>query len=64
VTSPYGFSVYPRWYRLINDEYIGARGLTTVEQVIPIYAPSDDNNDVPGYISAISVLVGQWRKGE
>lgn len=51
------------WYRLINEEYIGGRGFTTVEQVIPVYAPSDDNNDVPGYTSAISVLVAQWRAG-
>jgi hypothetical protein len=48
------------WYRLINDEYIGGRGFSTVDQVIPVYAPSIEN-DVDGYTNAVSALVGQWR---
>jgi hypothetical protein len=49
------------WYRLISVEYIGGRGFSTVDQVIPVYAPSFEN-DVGGYTNAVSALVGQWRE--
>ena len=51
------------WYKLISDEYIGGRGAASVEQIIPIYAPSSDNNDVPGYISVVVSMVEGWRQG-
>lgn len=49
------------WYRLIRDEYIGGRGFTTVDQVIPVYAPAIEN-DVAGYQNAVSATVAQWRQ--
>jgi len=52
------------WYKLIKNLYIGQWGLTTVEQIVPVYAPSSDNNDVPAYISAVENAVDQWRGGE
>ncbi|HWQ13479.1 MAG TPA: hypothetical protein VNL77_11800 [Roseiflexaceae bacterium] len=48
------------WYKLIAVEYIGGRGTHTVEQIIPIYAPSVENN-VPAYIDAVNRLVQSWR---
>jgi hypothetical protein len=48
------------WYRLISVEYIGGRGVTTIEQIIPIYAPAFEN-DVPRYIEAVLQLVYTWR---
>jgi hypothetical protein len=40
---------------------VGGRGpLTTIEQIIPIYAPSSENN-VPGYISAVDALVTKFK---
>jgi len=48
------------WYRLISVEYIQGRGTVTVEQIIPIYAPSFENN-VDGYIGAVTRLVDTWR---
>lgn len=48
------------WYRLISDEYINGRGFSTVDQVIPVYAPSFEN-DVGGYTNTVSALVAQWR---
>lgn len=48
------------WYRLLSDEYINGRGASTVEQIIPIYAPSFENN-VPAYIDAVTSLVNEWR---
>src|SRR5690242_3083368 len=51
------------WYKLIKNLYIGQWGLTTVEQIVPVYAPSSDNNDVPAYISTVESAVDQWRSG-
>jgi len=49
------------WYRLIRVEYI-ARGLTTLEQIVPVYAPSSEN-DVSAYIRAVSRAAAAWRSG-
>jgi len=51
------------WYKLISDEYVGGRGAQTVEQIIPVYAPASDNNDVPNYIQTVVSLVDSWRQG-
>jgi len=51
------------WYQLIKNLYVGQWGLTTVEQIVPVYAPSSDNNDVSAYISAVENAVDQWRSG-
>jgi hypothetical protein len=48
------------WYRLIKEEYIIGRGHRTVADVIPVYAPSFEN-DVEGYVSAVHALVDGWR---
>lgn len=51
------------WYRLIDVEYLQGRGHQTVADVIPVYAPSFEN-DVQGYVNAVHRLVDQWRAGE
>ena len=48
------------WYHLIAVEYIAGRGHRTVADVVPVYAPSVEN-DVSGYIGAVRALVQQWR---
>jgi hypothetical protein len=48
------------WYRLIKDVYI-SQGHTTVESIIPIYAPPSDNNDCSAYISAVETDVQNWK---
>lgn len=50
------------WYRLIDVEYIQGRGTKTVAEIIPIYAPSFEN-DVNGYINVVQRLVDEWRSG-
>lgn len=50
------------WYRLIRDLYIGEWNLTTVEQIVPVYAPSSDGNDVDGYVATVKQLVSGWRR--
>ena len=50
------------WYQLIRDLYIGGWGLVTVEQIVPVYAPAGDDNDVDAYISTVKKLVSGWRQ--
>jgi len=51
------------WDRLIANQYVGQWRLTTLDQIIPIYAPSSDNNDVAVYIRAVEKAVDTWRSG-
>ncbi len=55
---------YLDWYRLIRNLYITQWHLTTVQAIIPVYAPSSDHNDVASYIAAIERAVRTWRAGE
>ena len=55
---------YADWYQLIFNLYIKQWHLTTVEQIVPVYAPTSDSNDVPGYIAAVEQAVAAWRQGE
>jgi Mannosyl-glycoprotein endo-beta-N-acetylglucosaminidase len=50
------------WFRLIKNEY-AAKGLTTIDDIIPVYAPSSDGNDEAAYIAAIKQSVSAWRSG-
>lgn len=49
------------WYRLIRDLYIADWGLTTVDQIIPVYAPTSDGNSPNHYIATVKKLVTSWR---
>ncbi len=63
-----GYRSYPTWqqgmedwYKLITDLYINGWGLQTVDQIIPVYAPTGDGNSPPDYIASIKFLVDSWR---
>jgi hypothetical protein len=51
------------WYQLIRTMYVDQLGLTSVEQVIPVYAPAADHNDEAAYINAVESAVATWRAG-
>jgi len=51
------------WYRLIAEKYVAKWGLTTIDQIIPVYAPNADHNNEAGYIRAIKLAVDHWREG-
>ncbi len=51
------------WCDLIMSRYV-ARGLVTIEQAIPVYAPSIDGNAPARYIAAVSALVAAWGASE
>lgn len=49
------------WYRLIALTYVDQWGLTTVDKIIPVYAPQEDNNDESAYILTVKLFVDKWR---
>lgn len=50
------------WYKLISELYIGTWGRTTVEEIIPKYAPAADNNNETAYIQSVKNMVLSWRR--
>lgn len=67
-THPRNFAIFRSWQdsltdwcERINQRYIDERGLDTVEKAIPVYAPSDDNNNVRRYIEHVAGLIDDWR---
>ena len=62
---------YQDWYSLILNGYV--RGQVTIsivghacsmiDEIVPVYAPSSDQNDVAAYIAAITRAVDTWRSG-
>jgi hypothetical protein len=63
---------YQDWYRLILNGYVRGQitdsivghPCVTVEEIVPVYAPSSDHNDVAAYIAAIERAVQRWRSGQ
>jgi Mannosyl-glycoprotein endo-beta-N-acetylglucosaminidase len=51
------------WYRLIAKKYVGEWHLTTVDHIVPIYAPAEDNNDQQQYIRTVKIAIERWRNG-
>lgn len=51
---------YEDWYHLVRTLYIGQWHLTTVEQIVPVYAPASEN-DVRAYIASVEQDVATWR---
>jgi hypothetical protein len=51
------------WYHLIDQLYIKTWGLTTVDAIVPVYAPTSDGNDPDGYAATVKQLVASWRAG-
>ena len=55
-----GFEI---WYQLIRNYYIARRGLLTVDQIIPVYAPTADNNNEQAYIASLKHSITTWHAG-
>jgi hypothetical protein len=61
---------YRDWYHLIKDGYVQGHitmplvghTCTTVSQIVPVYAPTSDGNDVVGYVAAVEQAVDAWRQ--
>ncbi len=49
------------WFSLMRSLYVDQMKLHTVADIVPIYAPSTDNNDPPTMSTGILQLVDCWR---
>jgi len=65
-----GYASYPTWesgfeawYQLIRNYYIAQLGKTTIDQIIPTYAPPGDNNNDSAYINSLKQTISTWRAG-
>jgi hypothetical protein len=54
---------FQAWYELIRNLYVAQWGLTTVDQIIPRYAPTADHNNEAAYIAAVKHAIDTWRAG-
>jgi len=62
---------YQDWYTLILNGYVRGQvtgsivghACSTIGQIVPVYAPSSDHNNVAGYITAVEHAVDTWRCG-
>ncbi len=63
---------FAHWYALILYGYVQGQVTipivghvcTTVDQIVPVYAPSSDGNDEAAYIAAVKHAVDTWRHGQ
>lgn len=63
---------FAHWYSLILYGYVQGQitqsivghACVTLDQIVPVYAPSSDGNDVTGYIDAVAHAVDTWRSGQ
>lgn len=65
-----GYRAYPSiadgvrdWFALLASVYF-SRGLTTVSQIIPVYAPAADHNNVAAYIHSVLSDVLSYRAAQ
>lgn len=54
---------FEAWYRLIANTYVQKWKLDTVDKIIPVYAPAEDNNDEQAYIFSVKRAVVKWHQG-
>jgi hypothetical protein len=52
------------WFSMIRTTYVGQWKKSTIEQIIPTYAPASDGNNVAEYISEVQKSVATWRSGK
>ncbi len=66
-STDHPFAVYERWVDGLRDfcellKRYKAKGKTTVEQVVPLYAPASDGNRPDSYITTTRRLVRRWQQ--
>ena len=54
---------FKAWYELIRNLYVAYWGRTTIETIIPKYAPTADNNDEAAYIASLKHELDTWHAG-
>jgi hypothetical protein len=61
---PNWYAGFKAWFVLITSSLYKGDGLTTVETIIPRYAPSEDHNNEGAYIEALVQAVDAWQSGK
>lgn len=54
---------FESWFKMIRNLYVAQWGLVTIDQIIPVYAPSSDHNNVAGYIASLKHELDAWHTG-
>jgi hypothetical protein len=54
---------FEAWFKMIRNLYVAQWNLVTVDQIIPVYAPSSDHNDVAEYIASLKYELDTWHSG-
>jgi hypothetical protein len=64
-----GYRAYPTWhagvldwFQTISSVYV-QHGLTTLDKILPVYAPPSDGNNDAVYQKAVLADVARWRQG-
>lgn len=52
------------WFKLIRGLYVDTWHLTTVDAILPRYAPSEDSNNPAQYAYQVKAAVAIWRAGK
>jgi hypothetical protein len=55
---------FKAWYVLIRHLYVDTWGLTTIEQILPRYAPPSDHNDDAAYLADLTLFLTTWYEGK
>jgi hypothetical protein len=55
---------YRAFYKLVSGPVYEGANRTTVESIIPVYAPSGDGNAPSHYIGVVESAMGMWRSGK
>lgn len=65
-----GYAAFPSWeagfqawYQLIRNLYVAQWGLTTVDMIIPKYAPTADHDNESAYINSLKHAINTWHAG-
>jgi hypothetical protein len=54
---------FEAWYKLIRNLYVAQFGFTTIDKIIPTYAPTSDHNNEAAYIASLKHAIDTWRAG-
>lgn len=55
---------YADWFAMMRNLYINQWHLTTLQQIVPVYAPANDGNSPQNYISSVLNDVARWEGGK
>ena len=52
------------WYNLIRNQYVNQWNLSTVDQIVPVYASAGGDKEIKSFIRAVKSTINAWRNGQ